>query len=143
MHVLSLHAPLSELSTSWKLCTEARKRRASKGARAAPFCTHHSDTSLQRLFFADPETNRQSLDKSREDVLIQRNLTSSSRQRSLDPTSFILGAVHNAVLLIVLIARYPDADLRTAKKGQYVKVTGSSQMSRSQPMLNIAASHGD
>ncbi|XP_048616307.1 reticulon-like protein B22 isoform X2 [Brassica napus] len=27
MHVLSLHSPLSELSTSWKLCTEARKRR--------------------------------------------------------------------------------------------------------------------
>ncbi|KAG5380004.1 hypothetical protein IGI04_027846 [Brassica rapa subsp. trilocularis] len=27
MHVLSLHAPLSELSTSWKLCTEASKRR--------------------------------------------------------------------------------------------------------------------
>ncbi|TXG69506.1 hypothetical protein EZV62_004441 [Acer yangbiense] len=62
---------------------------------------------------------------------------------------FILGAVHNPVLLIVVvvlfgavvaifiwntcwgrraiinfIARYPDADLRTAKNGQYVKVTG-------------------
>ncbi|CAN8293001.1 unnamed protein product [Cochlearia groenlandica] len=62
---------------------------------------------------------------------------------------FILGAVHNSVLLIVVaifftvvaalfvwnicwggrgitdfIARYPDADLRTAKNGQYVKVTG-------------------
>jgi len=64
---------------------------------------------------------------------------------------FILGAVHNAILLIVVavlftvvaalfiwniscerrgitdfIARYPDADLRTAKNGQYVKVTGVS-----------------
>ncbi|KAI9162348.1 hypothetical protein LWI28_026421 [Acer negundo] len=62
---------------------------------------------------------------------------------------FILGAVHNPVLLIVVvvlfgaviaifiwntcwgrraiidfISRYPDADLRTAKNGQYVKVTG-------------------
>lgn len=62
---------------------------------------------------------------------------------------FILGAVHNAILLIVVtvlfvavaalfiwntcwgrrgildfIARYPDADLRTAKNGQYVKVSG-------------------
>ncbi|KAH7564875.1 hypothetical protein ACOSQ2_021563 [Xanthoceras sorbifolium] len=62
---------------------------------------------------------------------------------------FILGAVHNPILLIVVvvlfgaviaifiwntcwgrraiidfIARYPDADLRTAKNGQYVKVTG-------------------
>ncbi|KAK0597772.1 hypothetical protein LWI29_028475 [Acer saccharum] len=62
---------------------------------------------------------------------------------------FILGAVHNPVLLIVVvvlfgavvaifiwnkcwgrraiinfIAHYPDADLRTAKNGQYVKVTG-------------------
>ncbi|CAN8233804.1 unnamed protein product [Cochlearia groenlandica] len=62
---------------------------------------------------------------------------------------FILGAVHNAILLIVVavmftivaalfiwnvscerrgiadfIARYPDADLRTAKKGEFVKVTG-------------------
>ncbi|PIA43759.1 hypothetical protein AQUCO_01800071v1 [Aquilegia coerulea] len=62
---------------------------------------------------------------------------------------FILGAVHNAVLLIVVvilfgtvaalfiwntcwgrraitgfIARYPDAELRTAKDGQYVKVSG-------------------
>ncbi|CAN6845710.1 unnamed protein product [Brassica oleracea var. botrytis] len=62
---------------------------------------------------------------------------------------FILGAVHNAVLLIVVAALfalvaalffwnlscerrgvtdfvggYPDADLRTAKNGQYVKVTG-------------------
>ncbi|KAK3427896.1 hypothetical protein EUGRSUZ_F04026 [Eucalyptus grandis] len=62
---------------------------------------------------------------------------------------FILGAVHNAILLIVVvvlfaliatlftwntwwartaitgfIARYPDSDLRTAKNGQYVKVSG-------------------
>ncbi|KAF5202424.1 Ubiquitin-specific protease family c19-related protein [Thalictrum thalictroides] len=62
---------------------------------------------------------------------------------------FILGAVHNAVLLIVVvilfgtvaalftwntcwgrraitgfIAHYPDAELRTAKDGQYVKVSG-------------------
>ncbi|GLT61771.1 hypothetical protein SLA2020_344530 [Shorea laevis] len=62
---------------------------------------------------------------------------------------FILGAVHNPILLIVVvvlfgavaalfiwntcwgrrgildfIARYPDADLRTAKNGQYVKVSG-------------------
>jgi hypothetical protein len=62
---------------------------------------------------------------------------------------FILGAVHNAVLLIVVVVifgfvaslliwnacwgrrgaigfvnRYPDADLRTARDGQYVKVTG-------------------
>ncbi|XP_074582876.1 putative membrane protein At1g16860 [Curcuma longa] len=62
---------------------------------------------------------------------------------------FILGAVHNAILLIVIlvifgivaalaiwntcfgrraitgfIARYPDAELRNAKDGQYVKVTG-------------------
>ncbi|CAN8304971.1 unnamed protein product [Cochlearia groenlandica] len=62
---------------------------------------------------------------------------------------FILGAVHNPILLIVVailftavavlfawnicwarrgitdfIARYPDDDLRTAKTGQYVKVTG-------------------
>lgn len=62
---------------------------------------------------------------------------------------FIFGAVHNAVLLVVVvvifgavtalfiwnicwgrnaivkfIARYPDADLRTAKNGQYVKVSG-------------------
>lgn len=62
---------------------------------------------------------------------------------------FILGAVHNAVLLIVVIvlfcivaalfiwnscwgrkavigyiARYPDSELRTAKNGQYVKVSG-------------------
>ena len=64
---------------------------------------------------------------------------------------FILGAVHNPMLLIVVaiffavvatlfiwnvcwgrrgvvdfVARYPDADLRTAKNGQYVKVTGVS-----------------
>lgn len=62
---------------------------------------------------------------------------------------FILGAVHNAILLIVVvvlfgivaalfvwnsccggsaiisfISRYPDAELRTAKNGQYVKVSG-------------------
>eukprot|EP00262_Sarcandra_glabra_P001912 TRINITY_DN1208_c2_g4_i1.p1 TRINITY_DN1208_c2_g4~~TRINITY_DN1208_c2_g4_i1.p1 ORF type:complete len:497 (+),score=60.04 TRINITY_DN1208_c2_g4_i1:114-1493(+) len=62
---------------------------------------------------------------------------------------FILGAVHNAILLIVVvvlfsavaalftwntcwgrkavtgfISRYPDAELRTAKDGQYVKVSG-------------------
>jgi uncharacterized membrane protein YfcA len=62
---------------------------------------------------------------------------------------FILGAVHNAILLVVVVvlfvivaalvvwnmcggrryiveftARYPDADLRTAKNGQYVKVSG-------------------
>ncbi|KAJ9139567.1 hypothetical protein P3X46_030292 [Hevea brasiliensis] len=62
---------------------------------------------------------------------------------------FILGAVHNAILLVVVvvlfsavaallfwnmswgrraiiefIAHYPDADLRTAKNGQYVKVSG-------------------
>uniref|UniRef100_A0A1D1YYS5 Putative membrane protein At1g16860 n=1 Tax=Anthurium amnicola TaxID=1678845 RepID=A0A1D1YYS5_9ARAE len=62
---------------------------------------------------------------------------------------FILGAVHNAILLLVVvvlfsfvaalftwnsclgrraitgfIARYPDAELRTAKDGQYVKVSG-------------------
>lgn len=62
---------------------------------------------------------------------------------------FILGAVHNPVLLIVVVAffgmfaavvmwnkcwgrravigyitRYPDAELRTAKDGQYVKVSG-------------------
>jgi hypothetical protein len=62
---------------------------------------------------------------------------------------FILGTVHNAILLIVVVVifgfvaalliwnacwvsrggigfvkRYPDADLRTAKDGQYVKVTG-------------------
>ncbi|KAG9449221.1 hypothetical protein H6P81_009186 [Aristolochia fimbriata] len=62
---------------------------------------------------------------------------------------FILGAVHNAILLIVVvvlfgivaavftwntcwgrravtgfIAQYPDAELRTAKDGQYVKVSG-------------------
>ncbi|KAK7255015.1 hypothetical protein RIF29_28414 [Crotalaria pallida] len=62
---------------------------------------------------------------------------------------FILGAVHNAVLLIVVvvlfcvvaalftwnsccgrkaivgfISRYPDAELRTAKNGQFVKVSG-------------------
>ncbi|KAK4394983.1 putative membrane protein [Sesamum angolense] len=62
---------------------------------------------------------------------------------------FILGAVHNAVLLVVVIvlfcivaalfmwnscwgrkavigyiARYPDSELRTAKNGQYVKVSG-------------------
>ncbi|KAG8066154.1 hypothetical protein GUJ93_ZPchr0004g38322 [Zizania palustris] len=61
----------------------------------------------------------------------------------------ILGAVHNAILLIVVVVlfgsvaalfiwnscwgrrgvigfvdRYPDADLRTAKDGQYIKVTG-------------------
>ncbi|KAK3004334.1 hypothetical protein RJ639_034745 [Escallonia herrerae] len=64
---------------------------------------------------------------------------------------FILGAVRNAILLIVVvvlfvivaalftwntcwgrkaiidfIARYPDAELRTAKDGQYVKVSGRS-----------------
>ncbi|RZS04500.1 hypothetical protein BHM03_00034851 [Ensete ventricosum] len=62
---------------------------------------------------------------------------------------FILGAVHNPILLVVVvtilgvvvmlsfwntcfgrraiigfIAQYPDADLRTAKDGQYVKVSG-------------------
>ncbi|XP_010531932.1 PREDICTED: uncharacterized membrane protein At1g16860-like [Tarenaya hassleriana] len=62
---------------------------------------------------------------------------------------FILGAVHNPILLIVVavlfmvvatlfiwniclgrrgitdfVSRYPDVDLRTAKNGQYVKVTG-------------------
>lgn len=62
---------------------------------------------------------------------------------------FILGAVHNAILLIVVlvlfgivatlftwnccwvtrnitsfVARYPDAELRTAKNGQFVKVSG-------------------
>ncbi|KAF5726820.1 hypothetical protein HS088_TW22G00504 [Tripterygium wilfordii] len=62
---------------------------------------------------------------------------------------FILGAVHNAILLIVVvilfsavaaifiwnicwgeraiinfIANYPDTDLRTAKTGQYVKISG-------------------
>ncbi|XP_059302935.1 uncharacterized membrane protein At1g16860-like isoform X2 [Lycium ferocissimum] len=62
---------------------------------------------------------------------------------------FILGAVHNAILLIVVvvlfgivaalfvwnscwggsavigfITRYPDSELRTAKNGQYVKVSG-------------------
>ncbi|XP_059640600.1 uncharacterized membrane protein At1g16860-like isoform X1 [Cornus florida] len=62
---------------------------------------------------------------------------------------FILGAVHNPILLVVVvvlfglvaalftwntlwgrrgiigfIARYPDAELRTAKDGQYVKVSG-------------------
>lgn len=62
---------------------------------------------------------------------------------------FILGAVHNAVLLVVVIVlfcivaalfmwnsiwgrnavvgyieRYPDSELRTAKNGQYVKVSG-------------------
>ncbi|XP_077222704.1 putative membrane protein At1g16860 isoform X1 [Tasmannia lanceolata] len=62
---------------------------------------------------------------------------------------FILGAVHNAILLIVVVVlfgavatlfswntcrgrraitgfidRYPDAELRTAKDGQYVKVSG-------------------
>jgi hypothetical protein len=62
---------------------------------------------------------------------------------------FILGAVHNAILLIVVVvlfvivaglvvwntcwgrryimeftARYPDTDLRAAKNGQYVKVSG-------------------
>ncbi|KAL4629061.1 hypothetical protein ACB092_05G282000 [Castanea dentata] len=62
---------------------------------------------------------------------------------------FILGAVHNAILLIVVVAlftlvaglfiwntfwgrraiigyigRYPDSELRTAKNGQYVKVSG-------------------
>ncbi|XP_028772001.1 uncharacterized membrane protein At1g16860-like [Neltuma alba] len=62
---------------------------------------------------------------------------------------FILGAVHNAILLIVVvilfaavgalftwnscygrggivsfISRYPDAELRTAKNGQFVKVSG-------------------
>lgn len=67
---------------------------------------------------------------------------------------FILGAVHNAILLIVVvilfcivgalfmwnscwgkraivgfIARYPDAELRTAKNGQYVKVSGVSNLS--------------
>jgi len=66
---------------------------------------------------------------------------------------FILGAVHNAILLIVVVVifgfvaalliwnacwgrrgaigfvnRYPDADLRTAKDGQYVKVTGVCTM---------------
>lgn len=66
---------------------------------------------------------------------------------------FILGAVHNAILLIVVvvlfcivaalfiwnscwgkraivsfIARYPDAELRTAKNGQYVKVSGVSSL---------------
>ncbi|XP_059640601.1 uncharacterized membrane protein At1g16860-like isoform X2 [Cornus florida] len=63
---------------------------------------------------------------------------------------FILGAVHNPILLVVVvvlfglvaalftwntlwgrrgiigfIARYPDAELRTAKDGQYVKVSGT------------------
>ncbi|XP_076942427.1 putative membrane protein At1g16860 [Bidens hawaiensis] len=63
--------------------------------------------------------------------------------------AFILGAVHNGILLVVVvvlfivvaalftwntcygrqsivgfIARYPDAELRTAKDGQYVKVSG-------------------
>lgn len=62
---------------------------------------------------------------------------------------FILGAVHNAILLIVVaglfcivvalfvwnscwgrkavmgyIRSYPDSELRTAKNGQYVKVSG-------------------
>lgn len=62
---------------------------------------------------------------------------------------FILGAVHNGILLVIVvvlfiivaalftwntcygrqsiigfIARYPDAELRTAKDGQYVKVSG-------------------
>jgi hypothetical protein len=62
---------------------------------------------------------------------------------------FILGVVHNAILLIVVLVifgfvaslliwnacwgrrgaigfvnRYPDANLRTARDGQYVKVTG-------------------
>jgi hypothetical protein len=62
---------------------------------------------------------------------------------------FILAAVHNAILLIAMVAmlgvfatllswnvcrgkrgvigyvnRYPDADLRTTKDGEYVKVTG-------------------
>jgi hypothetical protein len=68
---------------------------------------------------------------------------------------FILGAVHNPILLVVVailftvvaalfiwnicwgrrgitdfIARYPDADLRTAKNGQHVKVAGVSIHSR-------------
>ena len=63
--------------------------------------------------------------------------------------AFILGAVHNAILLVVVvvlfgavaalftwnsccgrtaivgfISRYPDAELRTAKNGQFVKVSG-------------------
>jgi hypothetical protein len=62
---------------------------------------------------------------------------------------FILAAIHNPILLIVVVvifafvaalitwnicwgtkgvtgfvSRYPDADLRTAKDGEYVKVTG-------------------
>ena len=62
---------------------------------------------------------------------------------------FILGAVHNAILLIVVVilfglvaasftwntywgrrsimgfvAHYPDSELRTAKNGQFVKVSG-------------------
>ncbi|RYR11403.1 hypothetical protein Ahy_B04g068933 isoform E [Arachis hypogaea] len=65
---------------------------------------------------------------------------------------FILGAVHNAILLIVVvvlfaavaalftwnsccgrkaivgfISRYPDAELRTAKNGQFVKVSGTRE----------------
>jgi hypothetical protein len=66
---------------------------------------------------------------------------------------FILAAVHNAIMLIVMVAmlgavaallswnvwrgkrgvigyvnRYPDADLRTTKDGEYVKVTGVCEM---------------
>ena len=76
---------------------------------------------------------------------------------------FILGAVHNAILLIVVviffgavaalfiwntclgrramigfIARYPDAELRTAKDGQYVKVSGvCSFLSRTEAYLSF------
>ena len=66
---------------------------------------------------------------------------------------FILGAVHNPILLVVVVVifcfvaalviwnicwgtrggtgvvrRYPDSDLRTAKDGQYVKVTGVCEL---------------
>ncbi|KAI6689754.1 hypothetical protein NL676_026582 [Syzygium grande] len=83
---------------------------------------------------------------------------------------FILGAVHNPILLIVVvvlfalvatmftwntcwarkaitgyIAQYPDSDLRTAKNGQYVKVSGVITCEVGilrQPILHIVVTWG-
>ncbi|RRT58351.1 hypothetical protein B296_00020461 [Ensete ventricosum] len=81
---------------------------------------------------------------------------------------FILGAVHNAVLLIVVliifgavsslfiwntcfgrraiigfISQYPDAELKTAKDGQYVKVTGVCSFLRKLLMILEVLVHPD
>jgi hypothetical protein len=79
---------------------------------------------------------------------------------------FILGAVHNAILLIVVvvlfgavasffiwntcfgrraimayIARYPDAELRNAKNGQFVKISGVCIFFPPKICFGMSASH--